>query len=142
MSSVQSPSLTPLLLKQIANTRLLEAKTLYTAGLYDGCVYLCGYVVETALKAVVCKTLNLAVYPVDDKYFKTHKADQLKILAGLSPQLTLANQDLFLNWSKLTSDWDVSDRYKLGALESDARELLDALESGPDGFYNWIQQIW
>lgn len=38
-------------LQQLARLRLREAEALFAAGLYDGCVYLCGYVVELALKA-------------------------------------------------------------------------------------------
>ncbi len=36
-------------LRELAELRLREAETLFAAELYDGCVYLCGYVVEAAL---------------------------------------------------------------------------------------------
>jgi HEPN domain-containing protein len=38
-------------LQELARTKLKEAEALYSAGFFDGCVYLCGYVVELALKA-------------------------------------------------------------------------------------------
>jgi hypothetical protein len=50
-------------LKQIANTRLKEAKVLYKNDLFDGAGYICGYVVEASLKAMICKNLNIKEYP-------------------------------------------------------------------------------
>ena len=44
-------------LKKISKTRLKEAKTLCDNKLYDGAMYLYGYVIETALKARICKVL-------------------------------------------------------------------------------------
>ena len=38
-------------LKELALLRLSEAETLFAAGLYDGAGYICGYVLELALKA-------------------------------------------------------------------------------------------
>jgi len=72
-------------LKKLARLRLKEAESLYRQGLYDGCVYLCGYVVECALKARICKFLKLSKYPSDEhgKIFKTHNFGILKLLAGL-----------------------------------------------------------
>jgi HEPN domain-containing protein len=44
--------------KNISNTRFKEVKALYRNGLYDGAMYLSGYVIETALKARICKLLD------------------------------------------------------------------------------------
>ena len=55
-------------LKALAATRLLEAKSLFNKRLYDGACYLAGYVVELALKARICKTLDLAGYPNQGRY--------------------------------------------------------------------------
>lgn len=46
-------------LKEIAETRLKESKLLYSHGYYSGSHYLAGYVIETALKATICKNLNI-----------------------------------------------------------------------------------
>ncbi len=73
-------------LKELARTRLKEAKTLYDSGLYDGASYLAGYVIELALKARICKILDLNVYPETGEIarsFKTHKLDDFIRLAGL-----------------------------------------------------------
>ena len=50
-------------LKELAKLRLKEAETLFDAGLYDGAVYVCGYVIELALKARICKLLDISEYP-------------------------------------------------------------------------------
>ena len=50
-------------LQGLVNLRLREADALLAVGLYDGCVYLCGYVVEVALKARICATLGIDDYP-------------------------------------------------------------------------------
>jgi hypothetical protein len=54
-------------LKQLATIRLREAEALFAAGLYDGCAYLCGYIIELALKARICRLLNLSDYPETGK---------------------------------------------------------------------------
>jgi hypothetical protein len=45
-------------LKKISQTRLKEVKLLYNHRLYDGALYLSGYIIETALKARICKILD------------------------------------------------------------------------------------
>ncbi len=42
-------------LKELAKLRLAEAEKLCDAGYYDGAAYLCGYAVEFALKARICR---------------------------------------------------------------------------------------
>lgn len=69
-------------LRDLARLRLREAEKLFEAELYDGCVYLCGYVVEFALKACICATLSISAYP-DSRPFLTHDFEELKLLAGL-----------------------------------------------------------
>jgi HEPN domain-containing protein len=68
-------------LQELAQLRLQEAEALLAAGLYDGCAYMCGYVVELALKARICATLNVAEYPDNRKglrdAFRTHVFDDL-----------------------------------------------------------------
>ena len=42
-------------LKKISRTRMKDAQILFNNKSYDGALYLCGYTVEIALKAIVCK---------------------------------------------------------------------------------------
>jgi hypothetical protein len=119
-------------LKDLAALRLTEAEALYAAGLYDGVSYLCGYVVELALKARICRLLSAAQYPETGVYkqvYTTHNFDQLLFLAGLSPKMTpaTADPDLFTNWS-LATRWGPERRYKpFGTYtQQNALDLLDA----------------
>lgn len=103
-------------LKEIAHARLKTAEILISAKDWDGAAYMLGYVLECALKAVVCKTLNLLNYPEytknqkTDEYFMTHKFDQLLIASGLEYLFsTRGSVDAFQYWSDFTkeypSDW-------------------------------------
>lgn len=45
-------------LSELCKERLKDAEILIKAQRYDGAYYLCGYVIELALKKRICKTLN------------------------------------------------------------------------------------
>lgn len=135
-------------LKLIAETRLKEAVALYEANLYDGSAYICGYVVETALKARICKNLKIKEYPDDGKekqIFSSHDFDRLLLLGGLQNKISLSNKrtkKLFENWSLLTN-WRPEKRYTTGVYKKeDVEDLLKALENGQYGFFNWIKKLW
>jgi hypothetical protein len=116
---------------------------LHAAGHYDGCVYLCGNVVELALKAVVCRALNEPSYP-DERVFKTHDFKTLSLLAGVRlalQQATQSNQSLKTNWN-LVGGWSPDLRYDVGTSQQDALDFLDATRSKQDGVLNWLQQRW
>jgi len=132
--------------KQLAKLRLKEAETLYSAGLYDGSAYLCGYAVEFALKARICKLLGLSEYPDSGKLktaYAVHDFDQLLILSGLQPKLDPGNVDLFTNWSVATP-WKPEIRYKPKGShnKAKAKEILDAVSSQPNGVLEWIMRYW
>lgn len=50
-------------LRQVARQRLKDARTLLEGKRYDCAAYMCGYVVELALKARICRTLRWEGYP-------------------------------------------------------------------------------
>lgn len=56
MAVASGPSRTDF--QQLADSRLLEAKTLLANNLFDGAVYLAGYALELALKARICKIID------------------------------------------------------------------------------------
>jgi len=136
-------------LKAIAKKRLQEARVLHKNGFYDGAAYLCGYVVEAALKARICKHLNITEYPDDGKMkniFSSHEFDRLLLLSGLSEQLSLSNtknRDLVQSWSLLTS-WKPDRRYiPIGTYsKKEVGALLKALTNRKSGFLTWIKKIW
>jgi hypothetical protein len=136
-------------LQQIAHTRLKEAKVLFSAGLYDGAVYLCGYVIEAALKARICRHLQMKEYQ-DTGTMKnvlySHDFDRLLFLSGLRNRINLANKkriNLFKNWSLLTS-WTPEIRYSPVNTHDRqyAANLIKALEDNNDGFLIWIEKLW
>jgi HEPN domain-containing protein len=66
-------------LRRIAKARLRDAEVLFNGRRYHGSLYLCGYAVELALKAVICRTLHWQDYLTSRDYttFKTHDLDVL-----------------------------------------------------------------
>ena len=133
-------------LKKIAYVRLREAKALNKAGFYDGAVYLAGYVLEIALKAVICKHLKVQDYPDKENIFSTHNFDRLLLLSGLSEEISAKNKrnkKLFFNWSIVTQ-WRPEGRYSpVGKYkEKDAKEFLKALDHRHDGVFTFIKRIW
>src|SRR5918912_3045559 len=90
-------------LQSIAGIRLREAKLLLDSGEYAGAYYLCGYVVECALKACIAKQTRRYDFPnkkqAIDSY--THKPLELVKVAGLVAALNTqktANPAFEINW--------------------------------------------
>jgi HEPN domain-containing protein len=130
-------------LRALAQLRLREAQALFAAQLYDGCVYLCGYVVELALKARICNVLGIAEYPEKRQHFKTHDFDELQLLAGLQQEITAANPVLLENWS-IATEWRPDWRYRPAGTygEAEAARVLEAITSEPDGVLACVSRRW
>jgi HEPN domain-containing protein len=136
-------------LREMAKTRLKEAKVLYDNGLYDGACYLAGYVIELALKARICKLLDINDYPPNgdiSRAYKIHDLDQLLRLAGLENKFNtakLANPNLLANWS-LISLWNEQYRYRpIGtSIKVNTEHIINALEDSTDGVLTWIKSRW
>jgi HEPN domain-containing protein len=132
-------------LQNLSRLRLAEAEALFAAGKYDGCVYRCGYVVELALKACICKCLDIETYPDSERLFKTHDFDMLELLAGLTVRREAqrrASAVFDYNWN-LATGWKPEDRYLLdGNTEADAFAMLQALRSAPEGVLTWLSNQW
>jgi len=138
---------TRLQLQALAQLRLQEAEALFAAGFYDGCAYLCGYVVEFALKARICATLGLNEYPEKGSRlkdaFRTHDFDDLKLLAGMEHEFSANNPVLLANWS-IASKWKPEQRYEpQGSYDRVAAEaILNAIHTKPDGVLECISLHW
>jgi len=133
-------------LRELAKLRLREAETLFNAGLYDGSAYLCGYVIEFALKARICKLLGIDEYPASGRLksaYAVHDFGQLLLLSGLKSKLDSANAEIYSNWSVATP-WTPEIRYrpKGSVSEDEAEEMLDAVRDKPDGVLRWIMRYW
>src|SRR5947209_20526615 len=89
-------------LDNIARARIEDAKVLLTAGRYDGATYLCGYAVEVALKARICRTLNWTEFPSTGNEFQAYRSFQtheLDVLLRLSGQEARTKQNHFALWN-------------------------------------------
>jgi HEPN domain-containing protein len=133
-------------LKKLARLRLREAEALYREGLYDGAAYLCGYAIELALKARICKVLGIPEYPNSEKLkrvYAVHDLAQLLLLAGLQPKIKPANATLFRNWS-VAVNWKPERRYEPPGTYSrqQALEILEAVRSRNQGVLQWLTKRW
>ena len=131
-------------LQRLACLRLKEAEAPFSAGCYDGCAYLCGYVVELALKAAVCATLGVVEYPGSRLRgaLKTHEFDDIKLLAGMEKSFT-ANAARFANWS-VASEWRPERRYEPEGTHDQvaASGVLASIRDYPDGVLACISSHW
>ena len=133
-------------LRMLARERLKDARLLHRAGRYSGCYYLCGYVIECALKACIARQTERHDFP--DKKFAidihTHNIERLLDLAELKVAFKEArNQDRSLadNWL-IVLTWNESYRYDISSGIEDASGLLQAIIDPHHGVLTWIKKHW
>lgn len=113
-------------IKKIGRARLADAEALVKAKRYDGAIYLCGYAIELALKARICKTLGWNGYPSKNEFrhyesFRTHNLDVLLHLSGIEAKI---KTKYFVEWSSVAT-WDPEARYKnIGSTTSQDAKLM------------------
>jgi len=103
---------------------------LFDARRYDGAVYLCGYAVEVALKAAICKRLRWSGYPSTKKEFqplqsfRTHSLDNLLKLTSVEVKI---KSRYLAEWSAVVA-WEPHARYKpIGAAHrKDTKTMIDS----------------
>ncbi|HEX3067468.1 MAG TPA: HEPN domain-containing protein [Thermoanaerobaculia bacterium] len=101
-------------LRAIGEAKLEDAKVLFANDRVDGAAYLCGYTIELALKAQICRTLGWESYPQTAKdfenyqSFRTHKLDVLLHLSGQEERIKTEQLD---EWSAIAK-WNPEVRYK------------------------------
>jgi HEPN domain len=107
-------------IQHLSVLRLQEAKALFQSQFFDGAIYMAGYSIEFALKAVICKTLNIdtlfrqSSFP-QAKVFRTHELADLLVYSGLYKEFEsakLSNPSFFKQWSHLQSVWSEQLRYQ------------------------------
>jgi len=133
----------------LANTRLREAKKLFESRLYDGAFYFCGYSIELAFKARICKLMDIESYLENgeiSRSFKIHDLNHLLLLSGLKKKLEYEisiNQDFAANWS-LVTNWNEGYRYRpIGATSKMVtQEFIDAVENPQNGVFTWLKTKW
>jgi hypothetical protein len=120
-------------LDRIAQARLDDAKALLAAGRYDGAAYLCGYAVEVALKARICRTLDWTDFPSTSGEFHNYRSFQtheLDVLLRLSGQEARIKQNHFPDWNKVVV-WRAESRYDvIGSMtQSEADAMVRAADA-------------
>ena len=120
-------------LDNIARARLEDAKTLLKARRFDGATYICGYAVEVALKARICRTLNWPEFPGTSGEFQAYRSFQtheLDVLLRLSGQEARIKQNHFALWNTVAI-WKAESRYNIigTAQEGDAVAMINAADA-------------
>jgi HEPN domain len=138
--------------QQIAILRLEEAETLLNQGKYNGCCYLAGYALESALKAAICSRMDNddffdVVKSETLRAFKIHNLSELVILAGLSSEykaLEVQNLILLANWEYIKNDikWSEQLRYQMGFTAIQAQTMIHAINDPQNGILEWIKKYW
>lgn len=122
--------ITPQELQRLARSRLAEARVLYNNEKYDGAAYLCGYAMEAALKARICRTLRWNGYPDTRREFegyqsfRTHDLVVLLSLTGIESRITTRHSAA---WTRIKG-WNPEMRYRpIGSVtQQDAFDMLIA----------------
>jgi len=116
-------------LKSTATARLKDAEVLFNGRRYHGAYYLCGYAIELALKAKICKTLGWSTFPPVksfDNYrsFITHRLDVLLSFTGQDKKIRTRHM---ADWSIIV-DWNPELRYSpIGSItRKKAQEMIDS----------------
>jgi HEPN domain-containing protein len=100
-------------IKGLAKARHKDARVLLRGKRYEGAIYVCGYAIELALKARICRTLKWTGYPATDREFKgynsfrTHNLDVLLHLSGIEAKIKTT---VFAEWSAV-AQWNPESRY-------------------------------
>ena len=137
-------------LQTLAKTRLKDADALIARKRWSGAYYLCGYVIECALKSCLLRHLGESGSVFGNReYLKelakcwTHDLVELVEMAGLESELGVARgaNEAFDKFWRDTKDWKETSRYEEKD-ESQARNLYEAVNHNPDGVFRWIQSRW
>ena len=102
-------------LKAVVEARMRSVEILLQSEDWFLAAFTTAFVLECALKVMICKTLSLSAYPEDAKqigskvrnFFWTHEFSQLLILSGLNEFFspTGISPELFQNWSDFTKEF-------------------------------------
>ncbi|MCX6706039.1 MAG: hypothetical protein NTV24_02950 [Candidatus Woesebacteria bacterium] len=141
-------------LQKITQARLKTVKILIKNKDWEGAAYMMGYVLECSLKAAICSTLKLSIYPEKvkeeniAKYFMTHNFLQLVVVSGLQgvfssegPAKAWQNWSVFTleyqgNWTEMRYDPNrIWDEFKL-------KKLFKALVTSRNAIIKEVRKKW
>ncbi len=135
-------------LKRISKIRLKTVDVLMKANDWDAAAYMMGYVLECALKAAICKTLHLSIYPDKSKsnkisqFFRTHEFDVLLTLSGMEDLFGFSGAG-FTSWSGFTQEYKGSwteMKYDIGSWdETKVRRVYTNLTAKKTGILSFVE---
>lgn len=116
-------------LLRLSRVRRDDAVALLQAGRYDGAIYMCGYAIELALKARICKTLKWTAFP-DDSNFRSLKTHSLEVLLRFSGVEQKIKRRALIPWS-IVKTWTPELRYDYTstATAQSAQHMITAVET-------------
>lgn len=133
--------------QQLAEDRIAEANALLRAQLWSGAYYLAGYAVECGLKSCVLARVESDGVIFREKKFSercwTHDLIDLVKLAALDSARdadAALNPVRWQNWL-VVHDWSEESRYERQT-QTDAEELVNAIDDQKDGVLSWIRAHW
>jgi hypothetical protein len=101
-------------LRVLSKARLHDAEVLMAAKRFDAAFYICGYAVELALKARICRTLKWSGFPESERDFrgfrsvKTHDLEVLLRFSGIEARVMAKH---VAEWA-VVSVWNPENRYQ------------------------------
>jgi HEPN domain-containing protein len=110
-------------LRKIARARLRDAEVLLEGRRFDGALYVCGYAIETILKARICTTLRWNEYFVSRDYtsFRTHDLAVLLNMTGRTARIKALH---LADWSTVPQ-WNPERRYDpIGTVDKKEAEAM------------------
>jgi HEPN domain-containing protein len=132
--------------RRLSEVHLEHAQVLLNAGLYSGAYYICGYVVECALKACICgrtSQFDFFSHPEVARKAWSHRFVNLIEVSGLEEDFTAArkaDRALDVNW-KSVDDWSEDSRYEPRG-QKEAEGLLAAVSDPEHGVLSCIKRFW
>jgi len=140
-------------IQEIAENRLAEAELLFQNGHYDGACYIVGYCIELALKATICKTLDIDnLFDPNGKYkaefikpFKTHNLADLLAYAGLKNKFEkdkIDQRNLISSWAYIKDVLKWSEEFRYQEIGTQKAEETQQLLQSVKIILQWIKKYW
>lgn len=115
---------------KLSKARLLESKVLFKNGFYHGSIYLGGYSIELALKAVIVKNLNKEMYFEPDVGKKIYDHDFNNLFSYLTPKNQIPTTTL-----NILKMHNVNMRYQNDKGKKEATDFHKEIKV----FFKWIK---
>jgi len=132
--------------QKLTQERLKDAKALLQKHRYSGAYYLCGYIIECALKACISKRTQRFDFPPERRVIDaiyTHDLTTLFKSAGLEKardEDMKNDEELKVYWTVL-KQWTEASRYGLYD-QKKAQDIYQAIADEKHGVLQWISRRW